>query len=137
VILREFEGGLVSLARGLSASPDPNLRDVASEIFECVDSLRESVRQWKARDGDDASELGRSEVPSSVDRAASGHVVESSLMAGRLTTGQVAERLGVGVRRVVQMIDVGKLSATKVGGRQWIEEASVIEEEKRRRGHLS
>ena len=110
-------------------------RAAAQALSLFVAQARHSARCWaedqrmQRSEVDSQAEIGRSELP--IERRPS----ESETLDGGstgLTTGRVAEQLGVSQRRVVQMIG-NQLSAIRTRGRWVIDEMSVAEEIERRR----
>lgn len=91
---------------------------------------RTSAREWT--EAHRQAGIGSSEVPWGVESGSSGAASSGAARNG-LTTGQVAEQLGVSARQVVHLVAGGRLSATRRRGQWVIDELSVAAELKRRR----
>lgn len=126
VITRDFGVALEAKAQAVSAA-NPEL---ARQLWLAVASMRESARQRFAGGGSAVQAgSGNAEVPCEVDRSGSGR--GPSVVVG-LTTGEVAVKLRVTRRQVLNLIEGKRLTATW-RGRGWvIDEVSVAMELDRR-----
>jgi excisionase family DNA binding protein len=128
VIAREFGGLLEELAAGYEASPDTSV--IGRQLRAAVGLVREAGRQqWEAHRARAASVDGSAELPS---RAGAARSERGSSVAAGLTTGQVASRLRVTPRQVINLIEGGCLEATRCGRTWLIDPVSVEDLELRR-----
>lgn len=128
----EFVEQFELYAQQMSKSSTDLQREAARQVLEAVAGMRECARQYRERQAEppgEIAEVGNAAMPSELADAGS-----VSPPWSRLTVEQVVDRLGLKARRVTGLCQPGgPLSATKVGGRWFIEEASVVAEEERRR----
>ena len=122
-LLRDME----TRAERLRAAGDPGS---ACVIRLWVRQARASAREWT--EAHRQAGIGSTEVPAAVSPSGSSSNGGCGARSG-LTTGEAAESLGVSVRRVVQLIDAGRLSAARHRGCWVVDELSVAAEIERRR----
>lgn len=133
VVVRDYPEVLRALVAKARGVPDAEAR---RRFGESAFFLQQAAREWAARAGLSGSPVqagyGTTEVPESVGGSESGRPPTTGLLVS-----QVATRLRVSERQVLNLIDTQRLVATRGAGRgrpYLVDEVSVAIEERRRRG---
>jgi excisionase family DNA binding protein len=130
IIARDFPQVLRSLdQKGRALASTGRVEHVAlgRQLMLGVAYIKKAAREQEAAAGG-TSGVGRSEVPIESADAALDRPPGSGL-----TTGEVAVKLGVGPRQVLNLIADKRLTATWTGSQHLVDELSVIAEIERRR----